>query len=107
MNKALLLSEKPSPPTSQKLRPLISASPVQIKEEISRLLELIQQNLTNDKLTKLEDPTHQLMGMVGMLGINRLYDLALRLNKSAQQQSFDKANNDFQEILLLWKTIDK
>jgi two-component system sensor histidine kinase BarA len=87
-------------------RALISLSPERIEEEVNGQLLSIRSALESRDLVALQKQTHQLLGVIGLSGIDSINSLAQQLHKAVLSGDFAAVNVQFESLSSFWSKIE-
>jgi len=87
-------------------RALITLPSEQIEEEVSRQLQIIRGALESEDLGAIKKQTHQLLGVIGVAGIDSVNSLAKELNKAVLAGDLVAINVRFESLSAYWSKIE-
>lgn len=87
-------------------RALISLPAERIEEEVSHRLQSIRRALDARDLVALEKHAHQLLGVIGLSGIDSIYNLAQQLNKAVLDGDLTAVGVQFDSLAIFWSKFE-
>lgn len=87
-------------------RALITLSSDQIEEEVSRQLQSIRSALESKDLEVLRKQVHQLLGVIGLSGIDSINSLTQQLSQAILAGDLAAASLRFERLSTFWSKID-
>ena len=83
-------------------RSLISLPADQVEEEVNHQLQCIADALAKEDLSALKRQVHQLLGVIGLSGIEGINSRTKTLNRAILEGDFTKINKEFTSLSAVW-----
>jgi two-component system sensor histidine kinase BarA len=101
-----LLSGAGEAPGPRFERNLIRLPSDQIENEVNRQLQCIAKALAAEDLAELKQQSHQLLGVIGLSGVDSIYSHTQTLNTAVLSGDIAAINVQFERLLTTWSNVE-